>query len=108
MSLSLEGGRKGQIQLQAVTGTVQVPCRWGKLGLFLPRPRGRYNKVVFRLIDSGISSHGQGVEGYTSRFKNYLCYRLVFKILASGMFVFYELSYRQANPQRCITCTNFF
>lgn len=42
-------------------------------------PRCQYRKVVFRLIDSRISSHGQRVEDYTSCFKNHLCYRLVFK-----------------------------
>lgn len=91
------------------------PLTRGHLGAVSPSPRGlpyrpwccRYRKVVFRLIDSGISSLGQGVEDYTSCFKIYLCYRLVFKSLSSGMLVFYELSYRPANPQRrSITHTN--
>lgn len=86
MSLSFEGGRNGQIQLSL--SQFMSPDTGVSWGLFLPKPSGRY-KAVFRLINSGISSHGQGVEDYTSCFKNHLCYRLVFKIFASAMFVFF-------------------
>lgn len=86
---------RGRSSCRLSLAQFKCPDSGVRQGLFLPRPRGppyrprgRYNQVVFRLIDSGISSQGQGVEDYTSCFKNYLCYRLVLKILASGMFVF--------------------
>lgn len=63
------------------------PCCW-------------YKKVELQLIKPEIRSHGQGADDYTSCFKNHLCYRLTFKSLALGMFVFDELSYRKADPQR--------
>lgn len=109
-----KGGGEGETQSHA-------GCHWhdsspplaGKLEGVFRHPRGLprwpccpYKKVVLRLIDSGISSHGGWAEDYPSCFENHLCYRLVFKSLASGMCIFYELSYRRANPWRRRPITN--
>lgn len=96
------GGKRGASVLPSFEGgsgegtdpdtTDSSPLASSKLGGIAPQsPRParlallpiQEGSITTNLIGSGISSHGQWVEDYTSCFKNHLCYRFVLKSLAS-------------------------